>query len=216
MADSVLQHLCRIPAPIHGRLRSVSSLFALVDEQEFLISSWRRRACIFLELYIMFSARRLFAALVAGAAAQDADGLSREQLKLLTSFRQQHRRTVCDWDLQCRYRGGVMFRRCSSLAGGWPTLRCRVRAGQACLHWLRRCARLSLGSCVVKRVSGSGVGRDKFLWQRHAARKAPSPKGGSGREWCYVEAQVAVMGLEFCNDAVARKLAVPGSWSLPG
>ena len=28
------------------------------------------------------------------AAAQEADGLSREQLKPLTSFRQQHRRTV--------------------------------------------------------------------------------------------------------------------------
>ena len=60
------------------------------------------------------------------------------------------------------------------------------------------------------------VGHDKFLWQRHAARKAPSPKGGSGREWCYVEAQVAVMELEFSSDAVACKLAVPGSWSLPG
>ena len=47
----------------------------------------------------MFCARLLFAALVAGAAAQDADGLSREQLKPSTSFRQQHRRTVCDWDL---------------------------------------------------------------------------------------------------------------------
>ena len=95
-------------------------------------------------------------------------------------------------------------------------MRCRVRAGQACLHWLRRCARLSLGSCVVKRVSGWDVGRDKFLWQRHAARKAPSPKGGSGREWCYVEAQVAVMELELSNDAVACKLALPGSWSVPG
>ena len=70
-------------------------------------------------------------ATAASVAAQQADNLSREQLKPLTEFRQQHRRLVQrGYSLIQEVACVAWFAR--SMAGGWPVMQCSVRAG----HWM--------------------------------------------------------------------------------
>mmetsp|Transcript_25595 Transcript_25595/g.59455 ORF Transcript_25595/g.59455 Transcript_25595/m.59455 type:complete len:149 (+) Transcript_25595:57-503(+) len=99
--------------------------------------------------------------LFVGAKAQLVNELSREQLKPLTAFRQQHRRAV---------------------------------DGRLC---------------------AAAFVQDKQVYT--GCTNAPNPDGSSGRDWCYVEPQVVVAGVDswaYCAPVVdydaARALAAAG------
>lgn len=141
----------------------------------------------------------LIAAAAAPVAAQQASSLSREQLKPLTEFRQQHRRLV-----SAKLATGCFCLDCFAMlpskknrrmAGYVRQLLCRQAlafhmekvlglgcpvGGCACLHRVHRRRSLSL----LKRCA--------YVWCGCVALQAPDPEGASGREWCYIEPQAAV------------------------
>ena len=105
-------------------------------------------------------------ATAASVAAQQADNLSREQLKPLTEFRQQHRRLVPrGYSLIQEIACVAWFAR--SMAGGWPVMQCSVRAG----HWMLPSACNYTGwICLFFHKSLGGVPRLHRLRRRGSLR----------------------------------------------
>ncbi|CAJ1371369.1 unnamed protein product [Effrenium voratum] len=89
----------------------------------------------------MFGSARLALAvlLVSSASAQLASQLTKEQLKPLTVFRQQHRRLAC-WCSFCTF-----FLLAMMFAGGWPPVRGCFCAGVANRAFSLRAGLLLLG-----------------------------------------------------------------------
>ncbi|CAJ1371368.1 unnamed protein product [Effrenium voratum] len=98
----------------------------------------------------MFGSARLAWAvlLVSSASAQLASELTKEQLKPLTVFRQQHRRLAC-WCSFCTF-----FLLAMMFAGGWPPVRGCFCAGVANRAFSLRAGLL----CLVSRTNVSTLG----------------------------------------------------------
>ncbi|CAJ1371371.1 unnamed protein product [Effrenium voratum] len=164
----------------------------------------------------MFGSVRLAWAvlLVSSASAQLASELTKEQLKPLTVFRQQHRMRAANAPPCC---GAVRMclnslwlavvdydaLRSSAAAGAVAAAEKNIFAvdmfGSARLAWavlLVSSASAQLASELTKEqlkpltVDGRLCAAcARLLLCRRGEPRAPSPDGGSGREWCYVEAQ---------------------------